>query len=122
MSNFTSEFLRHEARIVWLQDPTLLPCVREAMAMGSRRRGLITTGYQRDGRIVVGYAELKPDAESLGLGRFMRRVFYLMPRDCALAPNGTNRHGAPEEAVDPTTVFPGVPGRTTRAAWEGAGK
>ncbi|MBD2414430.1 hypothetical protein H6H01_27660 [Nostoc calcicola FACHB-3891] len=46
----------------------------------------------------------------------MRRVFYLCPEDRYFDPEGTYKHGAPPEAIDPLTVSPSVLGSVTDRA------
>lgn len=101
--------IREEERIVWLAPPETMPYVRESVAVRGRRRG----PFLMPGLRVVGYADLKRDARSMGngtiRGTFERRFFFLKDESDPY-PGGLN---CPSEAVDPLTVRPGVPGEVT---------
>ncbi|MEU8892972.1 DUF6009 family protein [Streptomyces sp. NPDC048442] len=102
--------LVHEVEIVWLEEPDH-DYVRQALDKQPKRRG--QPRYARDGRL-IGYANLSPDAQaSYDSGLFTRRTFFLLPHDRSHAPHGDYEVGAPLEAVDPSTVRPGEPGRKT---------
>lgn len=106
--------LTEEVEVVWLEDPSDLDYVRQALDKVHARRG--KPRYERDGRL-IGYTNLKPGAESdPDSGLFARRTFFLLPHDRDNDPNGPYEVGAPGEAVDPRTVGPGkVGGKTPRS-------
>ncbi|GGP93356.1 DUF6009 family protein [Streptomyces melanogenes] len=110
--------LRHESDVVWLEDPTPLDYVRQALDKTPRRRG--KPRYHRDGRM-VGYTELDQHAEAdpdSSLHR--RRVFFLLPHDRDTQPDGVYQIGAPGEAIDPRTIEPGRVGEKTPRSQQGA--
>ncbi|MCW8103508.1 DUF6009 family protein [Streptomyces tauricus] len=94
-----------ETEIVWLEDPTCLDYVRQALDKVKTRRG--KPRYERGGRL-IGYSNLAPTApRSADSGLFARRTFYLLPHDRPNHPGDPNCPygvGAPLEAVDPQTV------------------
>ncbi|WP_415954473.1 DUF6009 family protein [Streptomyces sp. KLOTTS4A1] len=109
--------LAQEAEIVWLEDPTPLDYVRQALDKVNTRRG--KPRYERDGRL-IGYSNLAPKApRSADSGLFARRTFYLLPHDRPNRPDDPEcpyRVGSPLEAVDPRTIDAGVVGaKTTRS-------
>ena len=79
------------SEIVWLEDVSQLPYVRELRVDSRTRRGRIS--YHGNGR-AVGYENLPADAPY----PYRRRVFWLAPWD----PYGPP--GRPVEAVDPRTL------------------
>ena len=93
--NFT-----HEQDIVWLDDRSKYPYVREVQYSVWGR-----TPRPSKGRVpgkLVAYATLKPTASANSPGKFVRRLFYVTERD-------PYRRGSPYEAVDPYSVYPGTP-------------
>lgn len=120
-----TEQLAGEARIVWLEDISGLPYVREWLVATPHRSG--QPAWQGlEGRL-VGYAELQPNAPRGAFG-FARRVFFLKDYDRDRAPAGIYHAawtpgaacgGCPMEGVDPHTVAPGVPGVQNERAWGG---
>ncbi|MER7847416.1 DUF6009 family protein [Kitasatospora sp. NPDC096077] len=109
--------LSHEEEVVWLEDLSALDYVRQTIDKTPRRRG--KPRWMRDGRM-VGYAELDGGAEAdpdSGLHR--RRVFFLLPHDRDLDPDGLYAAGAPGEAVDPRTVRPRTVGQKTPRSQRG---
>ncbi|KJE20368.1 hypothetical protein FF36_05342 [Frankia torreyi] len=104
-----------EQAIVWTEDITRLPYVREVeyAFANTRQRPIRWPGPSR----VVGYSTLHKTARSQTPGHFLRRVFLVQPHDRSEQPDGVYRTGCPSEGVDPLTVQPGVPGRRTRRAW-----
>ncbi|WP_411575154.1 DUF6009 family protein [Streptomyces fradiae] len=103
--------LKHESRLVWLEDVHELDYVRQSLDRLPTRRG--KPAYHRDGRM-VGYAVLGPEARpSRASGTFRRRVFWLLPHDRDAEPEGLYATGAPAEAVDPRTVAAGSKGCKT---------
>lgn len=105
------EQIAHEADLVWLEDITDLSYVRQSLDR-LRNRG-DKPPYSRGGRM-VGYAVLGPTAKpSRQSGTYLRRVFWLLPHDRDLQPDGTYSTGAPSEAVDPRTLAPRVKGYKT---------
>lgn len=97
--------LGYEQSIVWVRDISRLPFVRVAHAQGVRsRRGRLRLST---GQHVVGYAKLMEDApRDPQTNGYTRRVFFVTDDD--LAAGGAQ---VPRGAVDPRTVFPGVPGK-----------
>ncbi|MGW6016184.1 DUF6009 family protein [Streptomyces sp. NPDC055210] len=97
--------LAQETEIVWLEDPSSLDYVRQALDKVNTRRG--KPRYERDGRL-IGYSNLEPKAQrSVDSGLFARRTFYLLPHDRPNRPGDPDcpyNVGAPLEAVDPRTV------------------
>ena len=89
-----------EKDIVWLEDRSKYPYLREVQ--------LPITGRTRKPRssIVAGkliaYATLEPTAPAHSPGVYVRRLFYVTPRD-------PYERGGPYEAVDPYSVQPGIP-------------
>lgn len=110
--------IEEEDRIVKLEGFDTAEYVREAIVHRARRRGRVGFRGPTLGRKVVGYGELHRNAEgdecAARSARYPRRLLYLEPHDRALDPTGVYVEDAPLEAVDPTTVRPGVPGRKTR--------
>jgi Family of unknown function (DUF6009) len=123
------EDLRHEQSIVWVLDPSLFVWVRECSILHRRRRGPIR--YKRPYR-VVGYSELRKEAPSArimqsrlnrGKGQYARRLWVVLRSDLEKGePWSADFPGAPECAVDPTTISAGIKGqRTPRVeAWRSA--
>lgn len=110
-SLITEDEIRHESDLVWLEDITELDYVRQSLDRLPTRRG--KPAYHRDGRM-VGYAILAPQAKaSRSSGTFRRRVFWLLPHDRDMQPDGLYETGAPAEAVDPRTLEPGTKGSKT---------
>lgn len=110
-SLITEEEIRHETKIVWLEDISELDYVRQSLDRLPTRRG--KPPYHRDGRM-VGYVMLGPKAKaSRSSGTFRRRVFWLKPHDRDSWPTGLYERGAPAEAVDPRTVAACVKGYKT---------
>jgi hypothetical protein len=107
-----------EWRIVWVEDISRLDYVRESNydTFSSRARRPAKRDYP--GRL-VGYSELKPEAEPEAPGYFRRRVFWLKDYDRDSEPGGVYRTGTPSEAVDPRTVAPNVRGHQTARSWGG---
>ncbi|MFI0241792.1 DUF6009 family protein [Streptomyces sp. NPDC016845] len=116
-SLLTRSDLTHECDIVWLEDPTPLDYVRQALDKTKRRGN--KPPYGRDGRM-VGYAVLDDTAEAdPDSGLYRRRVFYLLPHDRDSAPDGVYTEGAPGEAVDPRTITIKDPGTKTDRSQQG---
>ncbi|MFD9592062.1 DUF6009 family protein [Kitasatospora sp. NPDC059973] len=111
--------LSHEASVVWLEALDPLDYVRQTIDKTSRRRN--KPRWARYGRM-VGYAELDDAAEAdPDSGLYRRRVFFLLPHDRDLDPDGLYAAGAPGEAVDPRTVHPRGVGHKTSRSQHGAG-
>ncbi|WP_331721111.1 DUF6009 family protein [Streptomyces sp. NBC_00454] len=110
-SLISDDEIHHEIDLIWLEDVTELDYVRQSLDRLPTRRG--KPAYHRDGRL-VGYAQLGPGAKpSRSSGTFRRRVFWLLPHDRDMVPDGLYASGAPAEAVDPTTLTAGSKGRKT---------
>lgn len=110
-SLISDDEIHHEIDLIWLEDVTELDYVRQSLDRLPTRRG--KPAYHRDGRL-VGYAQLGPGAKpSRSSGTFRRRVFWLLPHDRDMVPDGLYATGAPAEAVDPTTLTAGSKGRKT---------
>jgi hypothetical protein len=111
--------LSHEASVVWLEDPAPLDYVRQTLDKTPRRRN--KPRWARYGRM-VGYAELDDDAQAdPDSGLYRRRVFFLLPHDRDLEPQGLYAAGAPGEAVDPRTIQPRCVGEKTPRSQTGSG-
>jgi hypothetical protein len=107
----TEDEIIHEVAFVWLEDFDRLDYVRQSLDRLPTRRG--KPAYHRAGRM-IGYALLGPRARpSHSSGTFRRRVFWLLPHDRDIDPQGLYATGAPAEAVDPRTLVPGLKGRKT---------
>ncbi|MEV5681555.1 MULTISPECIES: DUF6009 family protein [unclassified Streptomyces] len=105
------EEISDEAELVWLEDVSVLDYVRQSLDRLPTRRG--RPAYHRDGRM-VGYAVLGPEAKaSRSSGTFRRRVFWLLPHDRDIDPEGLYATGAPSESVDPRTLATGTKGYKT---------
>ncbi|MET9535738.1 DUF6009 family protein [Streptomyces sp. NPDC006649] len=104
--------LAHESDLIWLEDTDHLDYVRQSLdRLPTRGR---KPAYHRDGRM-IGYAVLGPESRaSRASGTFLRRVFWLLPRDRDSQPEGIYALGAPSEAVDPRTLAPRVKGYKTQ--------
>jgi hypothetical protein len=101
-----------ESEIVWCHDPALFPHVREAFVHTSGRSRAITLN-ESDGRVLIGYATLKPEFSGLGMRRYRRRFFYIMPYDF----DGQDRLRPPMEAVDPLTIAAGQQAHETERCY-----
>lgn len=97
--------LKDEIQITWLYEPDQFRYVRQGMAITNSRYRSVQLA--RDA-VLVGYGVLHGGARGFGRPRrwYRRRIFWLMPTD-------PYREGAPAEAVDPSTVRPGVAGVAT---------
>ncbi|MGI5255524.1 DUF6009 family protein [Actinacidiphila glaucinigra] len=103
--------LTDEAEIVWLEDPSNLDYVRQALDKTPRKAG--RPRYARDGRM-VGYSVLGESATANpDSGLYERRVFFLLPHDRDQEPLGVYVHDSPGEAVDPHTIAVGKVGCKT---------
>ncbi|MFJ7305634.1 DUF6009 family protein [Streptomyces sp. NPDC099088] len=110
-SLITEDEIGDETGIVWLEDVECLDYVRQSLDRLPARKG--KPAYHRDGRM-VGYAILDPTAKpSRASGTFRRRVFWLLPHDRDIQPDGLYAKSAPAEGVDPRTVEPRVKGYKT---------
>lgn len=101
--------IEYETAIVWIEDVSSQPYVRELFTRVIGRSGDLGPA-NGNGRRLVGYAVLRNDAPAIPdiLGRFMRRTFWLADGDPC--PPGD----APLEAVDPQTITAGSPACQTR--------
>ena len=103
----SSDPLGFEASIMWLYPPQKIPYVRVMTVRNCKsRRGRLSTGGT--GR-VLGYSRLTSDAPfNSETGGFIRRVFYV--RETDLQDNRILEAPIPEQAVNPTSIAPGVHG------------
>lgn len=104
--------LKHENLIIWIEDVTEMPYVRELLLTGLPSRARRPPQWSCPHRL-VGYATLSADAPNSGYPMsFTRRLFWLNKSDLERHRLDV-RHWphVPVEAVDPKTVRPGVPGR-----------
>jgi hypothetical protein len=89
----------HEKDIVWLDDRSKYPYLREVKypicSRTTKPRNSIVPGK------LVAYATLKPTAPADSPGMFVRRLFYVTTRDPL--------PGVPYEGVDSYSVHPGIP-------------
>ncbi|MFE9500224.1 DUF6009 family protein [Streptomyces collinus] len=109
--------LTDEVEVVWVEEPSHLDYVRQALDKVHARRG--RPRYERDGRL-IGYTNLRAGAESdPDSGLFARRTFFLLPHDRDNDPAGPYEVGAPGEAVDPRTIEPGKVGAKTPRSQKG---
>jgi len=90
----------HEKEIVWLDARSKHPYLREVQLPISGRTRRPHSGIVAG--TLVAYATLKPTAPAHNPGMFVRRLFYVTPRD-------PYKRGEPVEAVDPYFVHPRVP-------------
>jgi len=94
--------LEHEKDIVWLDDRSKYPHLREAPHYPIRGRTKKPSKGDVPGKLIA-YATLKPTAKAENPGMFVRRLFYVAAHDPYPA-------GGPVEAVDPyipsTQAFP----------------
>jgi hypothetical protein len=111
------ETLLHEAKIVWLEDISKMPWVREIEVGFFSKKGIskkLLSELQK-GQILVGYAELEDNAPPLCVEGnrkyFHRRIFTLRENDYELYrvdDPATANH--PTEAVEPLSVEPKLKG------------
>lgn len=102
-----NEHLQDEADIIWLEDPSQFPYVREE-SWGTTRRNSRPPKSTPE-RQVVGYSTVKENVKRSRGQSYRRRLFTLRPHDRANDPNGTYKTGYPAEAVDPMSIKAGVP-------------
>ena len=91
---------KHEKEIVWVDDRSKYPYLREVQLPISGRTRRPSSGIVA-GKLVA-YATLKPTARADNPGMFVRRLFYVTSRD-------PYERGGPYEAVNPYSVHPGIP-------------
>jgi len=91
---------KHEKEIEWLDDRSKYPYLREVQLPISGRTRMPHSSIVA-GKLVA-YAKLEPTAPAHSPGMFVRRLFYVTPRD-------PYERGGPYEAVDPYSVQPGIP-------------
>ncbi|MFI6169027.1 DUF6009 family protein [Nocardia sp. NPDC051052] len=95
-----------EESVVWLEDPSALPYVRESVIHHVHRQ---SRPRWQPGRM-IGYTTQGPGPSSEH-GRFTRRVFWLKPYDRSEDPHGPHyRDCAPTEAVAPASIVLGKRG------------
>jgi len=111
------ETLAREAHIVWLEEISKMPWVREIEADFFTRKGISKkrlVELQR-GQILVGYAELEDDAPPTFIEGnrkyFFRRIFTLNQNDYeAYEVDSPTKAYHPTEAVEPLSVEPKLRG------------
>lgn len=112
MTGILSDQIADEALIVWVEDVSHMPYVRQFLATTVPSRTRRPSRSHHPGQL-VGYATLRASARS-GACRWMfsRRIFWLREddRECHRLGAGCWPH-VPCEAVDPRSVRPRVPGR-----------
>ena len=106
MDRIDKRTIEHEESIVWLEDISDLPYVREAFAMDDKRIGPIRLSGSK--RRLAGYANVGPSGriDIPGTDICDRRIFYLCDHD----PYGYEPSQMPSEAVEPLSAGPRVPG------------
>lgn len=104
--------LEHERRIVWLEDVTLLPYVRQSQFV--IRFPVRRPAWHNRGRL-VGYAELGPTSKADMFGQHPRRLFWMAEND-PYPPDDPVWY--PAEAVLVDSVKPGVWGVMDSAVFE----
>ncbi len=108
--------IQFESNIVWLEDITSIPYVREHFEKAAtRRKGKLNY----DNYHIIGYSELESNAPNRMPGCFSRRVFWLADYDRFYDPEGAYKVSCPMEAIDPLTVEAKVLGKKTERAWNG---
>lgn len=116
---YTSEDLRLEDEVVWLESPEDLDYIRE-------RFWLVADPYEEPPQLtggdrMIAYSVLVPGLK-YDEKCYLRRYFDLKPTDRDSDPNDAFPRGygcCPSEAVDPDTVVPGHPGRKTSRCIDG---
>ncbi|MEM1168322.1 MAG: DUF6009 family protein [Cyanobacteria bacterium P01_H01_bin.35] len=106
------ECFDYEKEIIWLEDPSKYPWVRQCSVDFLQKQG-ISNSRMSDisgaGHKIIGYANLEDDApqnfidETTGNKHYWRRYFYLRDKDYENYQGGTSY---PLEAVDPLSVTP----------------
>ncbi len=106
------ECLEHEEEIIWLDDLSKYPWVRQGSTDLFQKQGISDSrmsDISRAGHKIIGYANLEDDAppsfidKPTGNKHYWRRYFYLTDKDYE---NYQGRTCCPIEAVDPLSVTP----------------
>ncbi len=94
--------LAFEKSIVWLEDVSQLPFVREMTVTDAKgRRG----SFHIDGVQVLGYSKLTPDSPTMPpKGTYSRRIFYVKKKDLGRPES----KAPPSNAVQIATIIPGT--------------
>ena len=99
---------QYEKKINWLEDPNNRPWVRESSTDFTNKQGISQkrlSEIERDGKKLIGYAELEEDAppsfvdKATGRKYYERRIFTVRQGDYE-----NYKNDCPTEAVDPLTV------------------
>lgn len=114
------ECLEHEKEIIWLDDPSQYPWVRQGSTDFFQKQGISNSrmsDISGDGHKIIGYANLEDDAppsfidKPTGNKHYCRRYFCLRDKDYENYQGGTSY---PLEAVDPSSVTPKEKGCSPR--------
>lgn len=114
------ECFEHEKEIIWLDDPSKYPWVRQCSVEFPQKQGISNSRISKmskGGDKIIGYANLEDDAppsfidEPTGRKYYYRRYFYLKHKDYENYQGGTSY---PLEAVDPSRVTPKEKGDSPR--------
>jgi len=105
------ECFEYEKEIIWLDDPSKYPWVRQSSGDFPKKQGISNSSMLKISRNkgkIIGYANLEDEAppsfiENTGRKYYWRRVFYLNDEDYK---NYQDRTSYPMEAVDPSRVTP----------------
>ncbi|MGD1938367.1 MAG: DUF6009 family protein [Cyanophyceae cyanobacterium] len=104
--------LELEDNVVWLEEPGNLDYVREIswdVVDPYQIPPLLAEGYR-----MIAFTRLVPGLKKEEWKNYHRRYFELRPTDRDSDPNGAYAPGrCPAEAVDPSTIIPGISGRKT---------
>lgn len=114
MSNFVGdEMLGHESNIVWLEDISEKPWVREYWVAFFSKKGISEEMFSKlqENEILMGFAELEDYVSPLygeeNRKYFYRRIFTLRKNDYeTYKADDPLKGNYPKEAVDPLTVKP----------------
>jgi hypothetical protein len=100
----TETKLSDEQDIIWLEDVSHFPYLRESVFQAPRRTGKPKPYGLEEGGRIVGYAELKPEARTTEPHVYGRRTWWLKDHD--------PYQGGPYEAVATESVAVGTPSKT----------
>lgn len=100
MTLVNEDALKVEKEIIWLEEPSNYPWVRESSTNFRTKKGISKnrqSEIERKGIKLIGYGELEDDAPSGE--HYYRRIFTIRKDDYE-----TYKNNYPTEAVDPLTV------------------